>query len=227
VVAAVFLDRSAQHILYQIKVGGTEEAEMLSQHELCYAPSTPVNITPSSSSNLLPGEVLMCRVVPSKSYQDTVVQSVLKLKEALAGEQESSDNQGCGNEKLLDILGKLEQIDISRPVLAETRIGKSVNKLAKWDGSLVANKAKGLVERWKEVDRKWKSDNAENEEAGDSSGDDTSVFLYTVLVMKGGNQISVEENVLSDRVAFRKVATVRSEENDSSNSTITTATGLC
>lgn len=80
----------------------------------------------------------------------SAIKAVRQLKEDLLKEQAAPPGDGR-NEKILDILQRLEKQNIDLAVLTETLIGASVSKLKKHDNTDIANTAKGLVKKWKGV----------------------------------------------------------------------------
>lgn len=80
----------------------------------------------------------------------SAIKAVRQLKEDLLKEQAAPPGDGR-NEKILDILQRLEKQNIDLAVLTETLIGASVSKLKKHDNADIANTAKGLVKKWKGV----------------------------------------------------------------------------
>ena len=158
----------------------------------------------------------MCQ---SKSHQQINTRTVLQLKVSLLKEQARLTNNPNDCEKLLDILHQLANVHMSLPILAESLIGKSIVTLKSHSNNLVAQQARELVKKWKGIA------NVEKDQACDSH-DNTFTYFYTVLIIKAGG-FYLEDNVSSDRVKYRKVPKVGAEEHESSNSTITTASGLC
>jgi len=222
VVTAVSIDLTSpsRDILYKVSLttgqDSAKQSEMIPEHELYYAPKSPVIITQSSTDTLerkINGEILMCW---AKSQHDINIHTVLQLKEVLDKEQAFAAGDCV---KLTDILNQLASVQMSRPLLAETLIGKSVVSLKSHDHKPLAKRARELVKKWKDIA------NEEKDQA--DSNDHIFAHFYTILVAKKGNQFHVENNVPPERVKYRKVPKVGAEENESSNSTITTATGLC
>lgn len=80
----------------------------------------------------------------------STIKAVRQLKEDLLKEQAAPSSDGR-NEKVLDILQRLEKEQIDLAVLTETLIGASVNKLKKHDNADIATAAKRLVKKWKDV----------------------------------------------------------------------------
>jgi len=219
VITTVFIDLSSRDIIYKVKLIGQDgkQSEMIPEHELYYAPRCPVNISPSSPDKLeTKGEILMCQSI---SHQQINTRTVLQLKVSLLKEQARLSNNPNDCEKLLDILHQLANIHMSLPILAESLIGKSIVTLKSHGNNLVAQQARELVKKWKGIA------NVEKDQACGSH--DTFTYFYTVLIIKAGNQFQVMNDVRSEFVKYRKVPKVGAEENESSNSTITTATGLC
>ena len=216
IVTGVFMDFSAiGGFFYQVEFVGGEETKMVPDSQLCYAPRCPVTITSNDTTEIVQGEVLMGR---AKSREGVT----LLLKECLIKEQSTSNSRDISrlNQRLQDILDKLGTIQMTRHILASTYIGKSVKQLVTYHGgnNAVAHKARDLVTKWKAIAV------AEKNQATNANTDpqnEICAFSYTILITKGGNQFHVEENVPSERVKY-----IRNEEQESSNSTITTATGL-
>jgi len=80
----------------------------------------------------------------------SAIKAVRQLKEDLLKQQAALPGDGR-NEKILDILQRLEKQKIDLAVLTETLIGASVSKLKKHENAEIANTAKGLVKKWKGV----------------------------------------------------------------------------
>ncbi|KAL9180597.1 hypothetical protein ACHAXT_011050 [Thalassiosira profunda] len=215
VVANAHLDLLSRDLVYEVELaGGGGTTELVSEHDLlAYAPRCPVYIASAGDdANPSPGEVLMCRI---KSHDQLVVE-VKRLQQSLV-----NDEAEQANGKLLNTINRLGRIKMTRQILVETRIGKSVAKLKSRD-SRVTQKAQELTRKWRAIAE------AEKKNAGSSQSNGYSL-AYTVLVIKegGANQFHVEENVSADCVKYRSVGSTGKEEHESSNSTITTATGLC
>jgi len=199
-------------LFYQVKLIGkeTKQIEMIPDGQLCYAPNCSVCITSTSVGTQ--GKVLMGR---AKSPED----AVLHLKELLLKES-SSGTKDSNQVELLDIIDQLDQFQMTRSILSTTFIGKSVKQLVKSQtvNNVVTHKARELVNKWKEIAIAEKN----NSDTTSHSSQDTSyTFFYTILIVKDANQFHIEENVPA-----RHVKCIPMEENESSNSTITTATGL-
>ena len=210
VVTGVYMDFAAiGSLFYQVKLIGkeTKQIEMIPDGQLCYAPNCSVFITSTSVGTQ--GKVLMGR---SKSPTD----AVLHLKDLLLKES-SSGTKDSNQVKLLDIIDQLDHCQMTRKILSTTFIGKSVKQLVKSQtvNNVVTHKARELVNKWKEIAIAEKN----NSDTTSHSSQDT--FFYTILIVKDANQFHIEENVPA-----RHVKCIPMEENESSNSTITTATGL-
>eukprot|EP00984_Skeletonema_dohrnii_P002958 scaffold1009_cov116-Skeletonema_dohrnii-CCMP3373.AAC.1 len=80
----------------------------------------------------------------------SAIKAVRQLKEDLLKQQAALPGDGR-NEKILDILQRLEKQKIDLAVLTETLIGASVSKLKKHENAEIAKTAKGLVKKWKGV----------------------------------------------------------------------------
>lgn len=80
----------------------------------------------------------------------SAIKAVRQLKEDLLKQQAALPGDGR-NEKILDILQRLEKQKIDLAVLTETLIGASVSKLKKHENADIAAAAKGLVKKWKGV----------------------------------------------------------------------------
>jgi len=197
----------SREIFYEVKTigSGTKLTEMIPEKKLCYAPNCPVNIVPPTSDMQgmnMQGEVLMCRAL---SRQQVSINTVLQLKESLIREQGLLSPLG-GTAELLGVIDRLDRIEMSRQILVETLIVKQLRKLAKCHGkSDLAQKAHELVRKWKDIDNKEGTQiDAERGQTSKKSPDSTCAFLYTILVIKQGNQFYVEENVSPNRVTYRK-----------------------
>jgi len=97
---------------------------------------------------------LPCIVAQSASQPTnntmSAIKAVRQLKEDLLKQQAALPGDGR-NEKILDILQRLEKQNIDLAVLTETLIGASVSKLKKHENADIAATAKGLVKKWKGV----------------------------------------------------------------------------
>lgn len=77
------------------------------------------------------------------------------LKEDLVKELSHRDNGGDGDEgagrteKIMDILQRLDEVDINLKILTDTLIGATVSKLKKHDDGDVVAASKKLVKKWK------------------------------------------------------------------------------
>mmetsp|Transcript_26316 Transcript_26316/g.44915 ORF Transcript_26316/g.44915 Transcript_26316/m.44915 type:complete len:314 (+) Transcript_26316:191-1132(+) len=78
------------------------------------------------------------------------VKTVRLLKEDLLKEQARPSGEGR-SEKILDILQRLDKVDVDLAILSETLIGASVSKLKSHEDGDVASTAKKLVKKWKGV----------------------------------------------------------------------------
>jgi len=76
------------------------------------------------------------------------VNIVRTLKEDLLKEQARPGGDGR-SEKILDILQRLDKVDIDLAILSETLIGASVSKLKSNRDGEVAAFARKLVKKWK------------------------------------------------------------------------------
>ncbi|KAL7545498.1 hypothetical protein ACHAWF_008850 [Thalassiosira exigua] len=78
------------------------------------------------------------------------VKTVRQLKEDLLKEQARPSGDGR-SEKILDILERLDAVEVDLAILTETLIGASVSKLKGHDDGDVAGAAKKLVKKWKGI----------------------------------------------------------------------------
>jgi len=220
VVAAVLIDLSSREIMYKVSLTirqGTEQSEMISEHQLHYAPRCPVSVSQSSSStgtntHLLQGEILLCM---AKSQHDINTDTVMQLKEQARLSNISND---C--EQLIDILNQLASVPVSRQILSETFIGKYIVTLKSHSNAIVGKQSRALVKKWKGIAN-------EEKDLASHSCDNTFSYFYTILIVEKGNQFRVADNVSAEHVQYRKVPKLGVEETESSNSTITTAPDLC
>mmetsp|Transcript_35130 Transcript_35130/g.74125 ORF Transcript_35130/g.74125 Transcript_35130/m.74125 type:complete len:317 (-) Transcript_35130:128-1078(-) len=81
------------------------------------------------------------------------VNTVRLLKEDLLKQQARPSGEGR-SEKILDILQRLDNVEINLAILSETLIGASVSKLKSHDDANVSSTAKKLVKKWKGVAKK-------------------------------------------------------------------------
>lgn len=98
----------------------------------------------------IPIKDLVALVVAVSQQTMSAIKAVRQLKEDLLKQQAALPGDGR-NEKILDILQRLEKQNIDLAVLTETLIGASVSKLKKHANAEIANTAKGLVKKWKGV----------------------------------------------------------------------------
>ena len=80
----------------------------------------------------------------------SAIRTVRQLKEVLAKEIAAPSGEGR-NEKILDILERLDKTDVTLSILTETLIGASVAKLKKHSDVDVSSAAAKLVKKWKSV----------------------------------------------------------------------------
>ncbi|EJK69212.1 hypothetical protein THAOC_09547 [Thalassiosira oceanica] len=80
----------------------------------------------------------------------SAIRTVRQLKEVLAKEIAAPGGEGR-NEKILDILERLDKTDVTLSILTETLIGASVAKLKKHSDVDVSSAAAKLVKKWKSV----------------------------------------------------------------------------
>ena len=80
----------------------------------------------------------------------SAIRTVRQLKEVLAKEIASPSGEGR-NEKIVDILERLDKTDVTLSILTETLIGASVAKLKKHSDVDVSSAAAKLVKKWKSV----------------------------------------------------------------------------
>ncbi|KAL7535091.1 hypothetical protein ACHAXR_006258 [Thalassiosira sp. AJA248-18] len=76
------------------------------------------------------------------------VKTVRQLKEDLLKEQARPSGDGR-TEKILDILQRLDNVDMDLAILTETLVGATVSKLKSHDDGDVGSTAKKLVKKWK------------------------------------------------------------------------------
>ena len=78
------------------------------------------------------------------------VKTVRQLKEDLLKLQARPSGEG-NTEKMLDILKRLDNVEMDIAILTETLIGATVSKLKSHDDGDLASTAKKLVKKWKGV----------------------------------------------------------------------------
>jgi len=196
---------------YYVKETFSTRTLKLTENELCYAPASPIYVkAPDGSGETIPGEILLCRALPNPAVNRTH-----ELKKSLDLALEAGKD-----EEIASLLHQLDEIEISRRILAETKVGKSVTNTTKCSDEILAQKAKDIVQKWKEIAEREKGG---KEEGGLKFGGD-NVYAYNVLVSNNEqNHFHIEEGVLPDRVQYRYVPeNIDGGENESSNSTITT-----
>ncbi|KAL7554383.1 hypothetical protein ACHAWF_017828 [Thalassiosira exigua] len=207
-VLAVFLDisPSSNGVFYEVELAGDDakRTAMVTEQYLAYAQSCPVYVTPLTSETNLQGEVLMCEA-------QSTVSVVLYLKSLLVQKENAK--------MILCVIEQLDRIHITRKILEDTLIGKSIAKL-KSDDCRVTEKAQKLVQKWRDI-----ADGKKDQRSQTRNCEFT--FSYTVLATSDGNKSRVKKNILAGQLVYRKSSQPDADENGSSNSTITTATGLC
>ena len=79
--------------------------------------------------------------------------TVRLLQEDLLKEMSRGDGEGGRTEFIMDILQRLDEVDINLKILSETRIGATVMKLKKDNGVpiSVSDAARKLIKKWKSV----------------------------------------------------------------------------
>ena len=82
--------------------------------------------------------------------------TVRLLQEDLIKEMSRGDSEGRRTEVIVDILQRLNEVDINLKILSETLIGATVMKLKKDDGVdiTVSNAARKLIKKWKSIAEK-------------------------------------------------------------------------
>ena len=82
--------------------------------------------------------------------------TVRLLQEDLIKEMSRGDGEGVRTEVIMDILQRLNEVDINLKILSETIIGATVMKLKKDDGVAitVSNAARKLIKKWKSIAEK-------------------------------------------------------------------------
>jgi hypothetical protein len=82
--------------------------------------------------------------------------TVRLLQEDLIKEMSRGDGEGVRTEVIMDILQRLNEVDITLKILSETIIGATVMKLKKDDGVdiTVSNAARKLIKKWKSIAEK-------------------------------------------------------------------------
>ena len=196
---------------YYVKETFSNKTLTLTERELCYAPASPIYLkAPDGSGETKSGEILLCRALPNPAVNRT-----RELKKSLDLALEAGKH-----EEIAPLLQQLDEIEISRKILAETKVGKSLTNTTKCSDAALAQKAKNIVQKWKEIAGREKG--GKDEEGLTFGGE--NVFAYNVLVSDNEqNHFHIEEGVLPDRVQYRYVTEdTDGGDNESSNSTITT-----
>ncbi|KAL7440846.1 hypothetical protein ACHAXM_007517 [Skeletonema potamos] len=132
----------------------------------------------------------------------SAIKTVRQLKEDLLKEQAAPPGDGR-NEKILDILQRLEKQKIDLAVLTETLIGASVSKLKKHENADIANAAKGLVKKWKSVANQAQAaaagggkappqSSTSNNSSGDSAKSSPSSSQLKRLSSAGSSELSAD-----------------------------------
>eukprot|EP00574_Skeletonema_japonicum_P013238 CAMPEP_0201721536 /NCGR_PEP_ID=MMETSP0593-20130828/6187_1 /ASSEMBLY_ACC=CAM_ASM_000672 /TAXON_ID=267983 /ORGANISM="Skeletonema japonicum, Strain CCMP2506" /LENGTH=321 /DNA_ID=CAMNT_0048212365 /DNA_START=86 /DNA_END=1048 /DNA_ORIENTATION=+ len=123
----------------------------------------------------------------------SAIKAVRQLKEDLLKQQAALPGDGR-NEKILDILQRLEKQKIDLGVLTETLIGASVSKLKKHENADIANTAKGLVKKWKGVANQAKA-------AAAGGGNKTSKSDSNISTSSGGSAKSASSSAKQKRTS--------------------------
>ena len=138
--------------------------------------------------------------------------TVRLLQEDLIKEMSRGDSEGRRTEVIVDILQRLNEVDINLKILSETLIGATVMKLKKDDGVAisVSNEARKLIKKWKSI--------AEKAEANTTAKTDmtiksttTSGVLNRLKVAKTkplkGNAASTKQGALTSQDLLSSSAT--------------------
>ena len=193
---------------YYVKETSSTKTLTFTERERYYAPARPIYLkAPDGLGEAKPGEILLCRALPNPTVNRTH-----ELKKSLDLALEAGTN-----ENIASLLQQLDEIEISRKILAETKVGKTLTNTTKCSDAVLAQKAKEIVQKWKEIAGREKG------EMDEEGLKEDHVYVYNVLVSNNEqNHFHIEEGVLPDRVQYRYVTEIDDGENESSNSTITT-----
>ena len=80
----------------------------------------------------------------------STAKAVRQLKEALLKAQAAPSDDGC-NERILDILQRLEKQNVDYAILMETLISTPVRELREHNNADIANAAKGLIKKCRKI----------------------------------------------------------------------------
>jgi len=137
--------------------------------------------------------------------------TVRLLQEDLIKEMSRGDGEGGRTEFIMDILQRLNEVDINLKILSETLIGATVMKLKKDDGVAisVSNEARKLIKKWKSI--------AEKAEANTTAKTDVTIKSTTTSGVLN-NRLKVAKTKASGNAASTKGA-LTSQDLSSSSTT--------
>ena len=137
--------------------------------------------------------------------------TVRLLQEDLIKEMSRGDGEGGRTEFIMDILQRLNEVDINLKILSETLIGATVMKLKKDDvvAISVSNEARKLIKKWKSI--------AEKAEANTTAKTDVTIKSTTTSGVLN-NRLKVAKTKASGNAASTKGA-LTSQDLSSSSTT--------
>ena len=95
---------------------------------------------------------LASREVSNSMASSTTKQLVFQLNEALLKEQQRTENDDSSNERILDIINRLDKIEnIDDEILEETKIAKTVYHFRKNYSEAISRHARALRKKWKKI----------------------------------------------------------------------------
>jgi hypothetical protein len=138
--------------------------------------------------------------------------TVRLLQEDLLKEMSRGDGEGGRTEFIMDILQRLDEVDINLKILSETLIGATVMKLKKDDGVAisVSNAARKLIKKWKSV--------AEKAEANATTKTDVTLKSTTITSGVLNRSIVAKSKASKGNVASTK-GVLTSQDLSSSSTT--------
>ena len=133
--------------------------------------------------------------------------TVRLLQEDLLKEMSRGDGEGGRTEFIMDILQRLDEVDINLKILSETLIGATVMKLKKDDGVAisVSNTARKLIKKWKSVAEKAEANATTKTDVAlkstNTSGNSGVLNRSTVAKSKAskGNNVASTKGVLTSQ----------------------------
>eukprot|EP00804_Cyclotella_cryptica_P016816 CCRYP_001808-RA/>CCRYP_001808-RA protein AED:0.02 eAED:0.02 QI:136/1/1/1/1/1/4/2242/969 len=179
-VSGAYLDLAASTILYEVtpiansamfddSKKSFSECKLFLEKELVYCPGSLVHVIPHDISdkstcaeeNLIPGEVLLCRLrsidVSADTSNTEATKEVIQIKTAFAKENHRifrlhkppTDSQHVST--IMQLLQRLHTITMDNETLMSTNIGASISTLKSYENGEVARLASLILEKWRAV----------------------------------------------------------------------------